>query len=569
MKNIISRWKSGTGKTRKTDRTGEARKTDETGKVRIVLTLLKYLLPFLLVIICYTKKHSESYLAFQIMELAIIILLSECISNRIVRRTVNTVLLLFFNVQLFVMIFGTTYVSWVMISNLSSLEDISGHGVTYIGAVILLVVNLLLPVYTIGDLIQTQKRKQQDDLKWKLLTIVLALEVIMTMLIGSGFSPLFNAFLTAKDGYNVLSKARVYANADVDRGEYYHKNVEDYVEKPDDLVDRPNVILIFTEGLSQNVIEDERNITPNIKEYKAKSLNFTNYYNHTFATYRGLEGQLYSGYSWEDNDTNNLVSIQDIFKDYGYHTTFINTEPKNYQFVRYLESFGFDNLVSDINKAGASEIAESISDKDAYEELWDVVLEESKSGQPFFTTIYTFGTHMSLDSVDEVYDDGSDSLMNRFYNMDYQFGQFMEKFEESDLADNTIVIFTADHCTYQDADFVNTFPDYSRTSIECDEIPLFIYYKGIEPSEQDAGNVTSITFAPTILDYLDMSGENYFMGNSLYADIWNKSDFDSIFAESVNIFETMHGIEPVSDVELEMINDKLEGYYTLSQQHMD
>lgn len=566
MKNIISRWKSGTGKTRKTDRTGEARKTDETGKVRIVLTLLKYLLPFLLVIICYTKKHSESYLAFQIMELAIIILLSECISNRIVRRTVNTVLLLFFNVQLFVMIFGTTYVSWVMISNLSSLEDISGHGVTYIGAVILLVVNLLLPVYTIGDLIQTQKRKQQDDLKWKLLTIVLAIEMIMTMSIGSGFSPLFNAFLTAKDGYNVLSKARVYANADVDRGEYYHKNVEDYVEKPDDLVDRPNVILIFTEGLSQNVIEDERNITPNIKEYKAKSLNFTNYYNHTFATYRGLEGQLYSGYSWEDNDTNNLVSIQDIFKDYGYHTTFINTEPKNYQFVRYLESFGFDNLVSDINKAGASEIAESISDKDAYEELWDVVLEESKSGQPFFTTIYTFGTHMSLDSVDEVYDDGSDSLMNRFYNMDYQFGQFMEKFEESDLADNTIVIFTADHCTYQDADFVNTFPDYSRISIECDEIPLFIYYKGIEPSEQDAGNVTSITFAPTILDYLDMSGENYFMGNSLYADIWNKSDFDSIFAESVNIFETMHGIEPVSDVELEMINDKLEGYYTLSQQ---
>ena len=137
MKNIISRWKSETGK---------ARKTDGTGKARKILSLLKYLLPLLLVIICYTKKHSESYLVFQVLELAIIILLTECIRSKIVRRTVNTVLLLLFNVQLFVMIFGTTYVSWVMLSNLSSLEDISGHGAIYIIAVALVIIDLFLPI---------------------------------------------------------------------------------------------------------------------------------------------------------------------------------------------------------------------------------------------------------------------------------------------------------------------------------------------------------------------------------------------------------------------------------------
>ena len=42
---------------------------------------------------------------------------------------------------------------------------------------------------------------------------------------------------------------------------------------------RPNVILIFTEGLSKNIIEDERNIMPNVKALQEESISFENYFN--------------------------------------------------------------------------------------------------------------------------------------------------------------------------------------------------------------------------------------------------------------------------------------------------
>lgn len=580
MKSIISRWKSETGK---------ARKTDGTGKARKILALMKYLLPLLLVIICYTKKHSESYLAFQVLELAIIILLTECIRSKIVRRTVNTVLLLLFNVQLFVMIFGTTYVSWVMLSNLSSLEDISGHGATYIIAVALVIIDLFLPIPNLNviktrikefwgskrskklqsnqeqDYDKNQEHAQNQQQPYKPLSIVLTLELILTMCIGAEFSPFYNVYATASDGCQVVVKAREYANSSVDESEFYNTEIANNIGKPDTLASNPNVILIFTEGLSQNIVEDERDITPNIRKYESQSLNFTNYYNHTFATYKGLVGQLYSGYSWADGDTNNLISIQDILSDNGYHTTFINTEPDNYQFLRYLESFEFDELISEPEEEHTG-MAESMTDGEAYEKLWEVVSEEAKSGQPFFTSMYTLGTHASFDSSEEVYGDGTDPVLNKFYNMDYQFGRFMEKLEMSNLADNTLVIFTTDHCTYEDDDFTNAFPDYYRESYECDKIPLFFYYKGMEASEWDTEGSTSIALAPTILDYLDISAPNYFMGNSLFSNIWTKSDFNSIFAESMNIYETSRGIEEISDVDLDMIGDKLERYYILSQQ---
>ncbi len=523
------------------------------------LSVTKYLLPLLLIIWCYSKKVSESYLLVQLIELFLIVLLSEIIHNKVVRRVVNTVLLLILNVQIAVMIFGTTYVTWVMLSNLSSLEDLSGHGALYILAVIVVIIDLILPVNPIFEGLWKEERKL------KLLSGCLAVELVLTMVIGAEFSPLYNICLTASDGISVVSRAREYADATVDESEFYHDEILNCLGKPEDLPSNPNVILIFTEGLSQNIVSDERNITPNIREYESKSLNVTNYYNHTFATYKGLVGQLYSGYSWQDGDTNNLISIQDILGDKGYQTSFINTEPTNYQFVRYLETFDFDTLVSDAD-GGQTGIANSLTDKEAYNTLWDVVSEQAESGQPFFTSIYTFGTHCSFDSPDEVYGDGSNPLLNKFYNMDYQFGQFMEKFEESELAENTIIVFTADHCTYEDDDFTETFPDYYRESYECDMVPMFIYYKGMTPSEWDAEGCTSITLAPTILDYLDVSAPNYFMGNSLFANLWEKSDFNSVFAESLNVFETSDGIVELSDIESDMIGDKLDQYYILSQQ---
>lgn len=67
---------------------------------------------------------------------------------------------------------------------------------------------------------------------------------------------------------------------------------------------KPNVIVIFTEGMSFNVIDSVNNlglgVTPKLDEIMKKSFFFINYYNHTAATFRGLRGQLTSAYQFKD-----------------------------------------------------------------------------------------------------------------------------------------------------------------------------------------------------------------------------------------------------------------------------
>jgi hypothetical protein len=67
---------------------------------------------------------------------------------------------------------------------------------------------------------------------------------------------------------------------------------------------KPNIIIIFTEGFSAEVLDVynnlDLNLTPNLNKLYERSLVFNNYYNHTAATYRGLRGQMISGYQFLD-----------------------------------------------------------------------------------------------------------------------------------------------------------------------------------------------------------------------------------------------------------------------------
>ena len=348
---------------------------------------------------------------------------------------------------------------------------------------------------------------------------------------------------------------------------FYSTYIAGNIRLPKTLPEKPNIIVIFTEGLSQNIVADKRNIMPNVAAYEKKSINFTNYYNHTFATYRALSGQLYSGFQLNNYDGNTLVSLQDILSDRGYTTTFINTETRNINFTNYLLDMNFDEVISD-PEFRSNGPADSISDKDAYTLLFDTVSEKAGGDKPFLTAIYTFGTHTSLDSPDEKFGDGSDTMLNKYYNMDCQFGEFMKKFEESSLADNTIIFFTADHAAYQDRLFRESFPDHERAHTEVDEMPFFIYHSGIEPQQIDVEGRTTLDFTPTIMDYLDISGvENYFLGRTLFSGSDNNNNYDTVFTDSAVFASTRGGqIHGLTESEKGILDVKLKEYYAAKQQ---
>lgn len=571
--------------------------------IPILLTCLKYLFSVVLTFMAFSKVGNAGYLAADLFELFLIFAFSNVLMKKdLAGRIVNDILMLFYNAQVIMMFFANSYITMVMLTNLDSLEALSGKAGIYITGTLLVLVFSFLPI---------QKIEFPKVSRQSLLSAALCLELVFTMFFGSTYSPIYNYFNLAIQHYESVQlnrsieaavreaeEKKAANDSDTEMDEFsvntadytavtvssdpsvvspqvvqevsldipgtdlsfYNEEVAGYREKDTVLSEQPNIILIFTEGLSQNVISDERNIMPNVAEYQNKSLSFASYYNHTFATFRGIIGQLYSGYQLDNYDTNALVSLQDVFSALGYNTSFINTEPNHKEFTSYLENLRFDEIIGDTSYT-CNGLADSISDKDAYEILFDSAEKKAESDEPFFMAIYTFGTHASLDSTDEKFGDGKDAELNKFYNADCQFGQFMEKFENSSLADNTLIVFTADHATYRDDSFNNAFTDYPRAAAAFDEIPLFFYYKGITAESIDVNGRNTLNMAPTLLDYLDISTPNYFLGTSLFAEK-ESSIFETSHSDSYVLYSSKNDeIKSLEGTDLEEFNTLLQEYY--------
>lgn len=478
----------------------------------------------------------------------------------------NVPALLFMNVQFAVLYWGSTFVSAVMLANLDSVNAISGKFLAYGITVVMVLLFSFLPVAALPG-------GQKTSIALGIAAMIFYGGVVLTGIIE--YSPYRAVYML----YQQMQRSRLAAGVveeavndmtagtegiteqPLDKNEFYSDFVSDYIRKPENIPDSPNVILIFVEGMSQNIIDDTRNIMPNVAALQEQSLRFTNYYNHTFATYMGLSGQLYSDYQRKNYDANPLVSVQDIFKSYGYGTVFINTEPENKEFSEYLANFGFDELLADAGRADG--MADALSDKAAYEMLLETALVKKEEEAPFFLAMYSFGTHATLDGVHEKYEGGSNALLNRFYDLDVQIGSFMDQFSKSALAEDTIVILTSDHATYQDADFVTAFPDYKREDPSLDCMPLMIYYEGVSPQSYDANGRNSLDLAPTILDFLDMSAPNYFLGDSLFAPE-SRSLYDTYFESMGICYDTSGGeVRLLSAQQMQEFEKQLAKYYAL------
>ncbi len=489
--------------------------------------LIKLFFSIIITIIAAVCLKEYSYIACGIAEIGIIFIITDFINKKHHRiaYAFNSVFNLLYNFEVGLLFFSSSFISRIMITNLNSIEDLAGKGVIYIIAAIIVIIISFLKI---------NKESLNIDLKIKSLILVLfiIIEILSFILLGNRYSPFYGyiSLIDEEIRYNNLKK--MINQSDVDKDFFYKDDVSNYIDAKHNLGEKPNIILIFTEGLSQNVILDNRDIMPNVREYEEKSINFTGYYNHTFATYRGLIGQLYSGYQNENFDRNSLISLQSILKDKGYNTCFINTEPKNKDFTRYIKDFGFDDVVSTKTTAG---VTKTLSDRQAYEELIKQGEKLNKNEKPFFLAVYTFGTHVSLDSTDEKYKNGNSSILNRFYNLDYQFGKFIKMFEGSKLYDNTMIVFTADHCTYNDLDYKTAFGDsHERSYTMLDDMPLFIYHKGIEHEDIEVNGRNTLCLAPTILDYIDISAPNYFLGSSLFSRAQSNSELEYTYQSEVN-----------------------------------
>lgn len=577
-------------------------KKENWTKARIC-TVIKYAFTLVLIMLSFTTTRSIRAVVLGFTEALLVFVCFDFLEARHKAFSwVNSIFILILNVQYLIQFFGGSFLTLVMLQNINSIQDLGGKAFAYgIGALFVLICSFL----PIGSFLGAKKK-----LSAALIGGAVILEILVLVVAGTDYSP-YRAVYGIYEQWNIqlslyghessededvlaafynggiLEEAQVSESEEVEADTdetitgastevsdedsnqkevvdiFAHEETETKVSYSCN-ISHPNILLIFTEGLSENIVTDSRNIMPNVANMQNNSLNFTNYYNHTFATYRGLIGQLYSGYQREDTEKNYLISLQEILKDQGYWTTMINTEPQNETFAAYLNSLNFDEVITDFGLCDGNIF--SFSDKTAYEYLLaQAELLNQTKGQPFLLTIYTFGTHASLDSTDEIFEDGSERVLNRFYNLDYQFGQFMEAFKASELANNTIVVFTADHAAYADQDFLSAFPEYTRRCSDVDEIPFFIYSVGGPMAQVSAEGRNSLDFAPTLLQYLNIDAPNYFLGTSLFREKKKGFSLDTYFYDPTYMVYTGNDkIENPNAATQELILDALRRYFSVS-----
>lgn len=301
---------------------------------------------------------------------------------------------------------------------------------------------------------------------------------------------------------------------------------------------KPNVIVIFTEGMSARWMETyggtHPRLMPNLDRLAGESLVVTNYYNHTAATFRGLRGQLTSGHQEMDgyneegtgigqrdvsHDINAVsrVSIPEVLRSQSYHSMFFLSQQEYLN--NMIETLGFDRtlgrdyLYEHHARKTQGERPKVLTDADLFSAMLSE-LEQQPADHPFFAAAYNFQTHAFLDG-DAKYGDGSNILLNRFHSYDRDIGHFIERFKASRLHENTVLVFTSDHSTYPSPNATKADPRLQGYFV--DTIPLLMYWKGVHHNIVDVAGKNSLDLAPTLLSLLEArKSRNLFLGCSLF-----------------------------------------------------
>lgn len=294
--------------------------------------------------------------------------------------------------------------------------------------------------------------------------------------------------------------------------------------------EQPNVIVFFVEGFSARTVgaynPEFKDLTPRIDSFANANLKVTHYYNHTAATNRGLRGQFCSIYPYSESLKFTNLCLDTILKQGGYETYFATSENEaTTNLDQMMRELGFDHVLTSedflhyVN--GKRSRSDALSDTQFFNVLdqWIPTLEQND--KPFFLGVYNLGTHAFIDVAndEQKYGDGSNHTLNTIHNFDRAFGQFWDSFRKSSLAQNTIVIVTADHAHYAETSYQEIIKDPNYQKLFIDQVPFIIYDPLIKyPRTFDAHDATSINFAPTLLHYLGFKQQkNAFLGTSIFS----------------------------------------------------
>ncbi len=298
-----------------------------------------------------------------------------------------------------------------------------------------------------------------------------------------------------------------------------------------------NIIIIFVESLSKFFLRDDihglTGLMPNIRGMERESYSFTNMFNTSFPTIKGLIAALGSAiYLLDENVGGTRIPIpcrflflSDIAKAMDYTTIHVQAgselfigmkdffmKRQGYDYFYGSESLAIDNIRSMDGGFGVDD--DTVFD---YVIEW---MEKYPGNRPLLLTISTINSHPPFKVKHAIPEAGGNDMLNALHSTDRAFGKFWDYFKKSKYRNNTLVILTADHAMGNSKEyisFVKNFEDHYRPFF--DYIPCLLYFPGgAHRGGRNDMPCVSMDLLPTILDMMRLDLANPFMGLSIFSE---------------------------------------------------
>mgnify|MGYP000221020854 CR=1 FL=1 len=278
--------------------------------------------------------------------------------------------------------------------------------------------------------------------------------------------------------------------------------------------------------------------TPVFNAFAANNISAKNFYANTNFTVKG-EMAIWCGLldrnakpplsTISEQLANNLPCLPSMLRELGYDTRFYHGyQSRFYNRRAFLPKVGFENSLffADVSEGrSVEEIGWGISD----EAMLGLMLDELQSlASPFFAHITTLSSHYPfhwqwpeasqsaqfVESGDKLYDNYRRAVAYE----DYAFGKFWEAFQRSPLAENTIVVVTADHGVWTFSPEDAAQGDNVVLDEKFFRLPLAIYHPDVDEPQVIEQVSSQIDIAPTLLAMLGLPHDE-FVGKNMLTEV--------------------------------------------------
>ncbi len=295
-----------------------------------------------------------------------------------------------------------------------------------------------------------------------------------------------------------------------------------------------NVIVVMLESVRASMIglyTGGQSRTPNLDAFAKRHIHARNFYANTNFTVKA-ETAIWCGMMDHNakpplskySDQLSLNCLPKLLREKGYSTRFYHGYQSDfYSRDRFLPKVGFNfqYFHEDEVPGETRRIGWGIAD----EAMYSLMLNDLYTvAPPFFAHITTLSSHYPFKwdwpSTVPLPVNSGQTLFENYQRAvqyeDYAFGQFWGTFQRSPLAENTIVVVTADHGVWT---FANDI-DMSKQVLLDEQffrMPLMIYHPAVSESVEIEQVSSQLDIAPTLAAMLGLSGESFVGKNMLAA----------------------------------------------------